>query len=328
MSNHDLQASARIWTEYWRSGRQGCLTDEAPVSARNHIESLWRSWFRKRPSGTQILDLACGAGEVARIALSVASEGKLRFGIEGVDLAALERSVERTAFEHGTTMRLQGGIDLARLPFPDRSFDCAASQFGIEYADVEAACRELARVMKSEACGLFLIHHRESAISTAAASRLDAFAAVIGDGVVLDRARQLYEAISARSAESLSVSRLLEFRQDLRRIVKLHSSRFAWETNLREILGFLTDLARNPKLYDPLDALRRLSAAQERIAMWKLRQESQLAAARDERGIGALSDCLGRFGLKSGEIGVVNDPATGESLAWRLAFAAPQLSGQ
>lgn len=225
-------------------------------------------------------------------------------------------------------MRLQGGIDLGSLPFPDRSFACAASQFGIEYADVDAASRELARVMKSEACGLFLIHHRESAISTAAVSRLEAFAAVIGDGVVLDRARQVYEALSARAAQSLIASRLSEFRQDLRRAIKLHSSRFAGETNLREILGFLTDLARDPHLYDPRDALRRLSAAREKIAAWKLRQESQIEAARDERGIRMLSDCLGRSGLKSGDVGVVNDPATGEPLAWRLAFAAPQLPGQ
>ncbi|HEX9159425.1 MAG TPA: hypothetical protein VF835_04285, partial [Rhizomicrobium sp.] len=61
MSSHDRQLSEQIWTEYWRSGRSGCLTDEAPPSARDHIAQLWRNWFVHQPRGARIIDLACGA---------------------------------------------------------------------------------------------------------------------------------------------------------------------------------------------------------------------------------------------------------------------------
>src|ERR1700747_2162393 len=96
MSGHDAKSSAWIWTEYWRTGRQGCLTDEAPPSAQAHIQSLWRSFFQELPRGARIVDLACGSGEVARIALSVGEAARLAFAIEGVDLAQL-RSVERSS---------------------------------------------------------------------------------------------------------------------------------------------------------------------------------------------------------------------------------------
>src|SRR5579864_3867808 len=97
MSSHDRQLSRQIWTEYWRSGRAGCLTDEAPPSARDHIAKLWHSWFGQLSCGTRILDLACGAGEVARTALRVGSEAQLRFQIEGVDLAELAGTAETQA---------------------------------------------------------------------------------------------------------------------------------------------------------------------------------------------------------------------------------------
>ncbi len=326
MSSHDLQSSRRIWTEYWRSGRQGCLTEEAPASARNHIANLWCSWFKERRYGAHILDLACGAGDVARIALSVGAGSKLDFVIEGVDLAELEGAVETTAAANGTSMRLQGGVDMTHLPFADRSFDCAVSQFGIEYADLNAASRELARAMKPDGGGLFLVHHKKSAISSAAASRLQAFTQVIGDGAVFERARQTYQAMSAHAAESVVETRLSEFRRSLRRAVDIHATAYAWETNLREILNFLSDLARNPHVYDPHDALRRLNDARDTIAAWDSRLQSQLAAARDESGIEAFAATIGGSGLKPLEIGVVSDPASGAILAWQLVFAASAMA--
>ena len=322
MSSHDLQSSRQIWTEYWRSGRRGCLTDEAPVSARDHVAGLWRSWFRQQPQGARIVDLACGAGEVARIAFSVAAKERLGFVIEGVDLAEFDGAVETRASESGTTMRLHSGIDIARMPFPDGSFDCAVSQFGIEYADERVAGRELARVLKRDARGLFLVHHRESAISAAATTRLQAFDAVIADGVVLDRARDVYQSIAAGADESVIAMRLSEFRRRLRIARAAYSAGFAWETNLHEVLGFLSDLARNPRVYDPRDAMRRIDAAREGIKGWKSRLSSQLAAARDRNGVEVLAGAIRSVGFDALQIEPISDPSSALILAWQLAFAA------
>lgn len=317
MSSRDLQSSRQIWTEYWRGGRRGCLTDEASASARDHIASLWRNWFRQLPSGARILDLACGAGEVARTALSLGAETQLDFDIEGVDLAELDEVVQAPA--SGTRLHLQGGIDIARLPFSDRSFDCAVSQFGVEYTDKNATCAELARVSKAGAVGLFLLHHRESEISAAAQARLRAFAAVVDNAPLFDCARQVYEAIGARAAEQVVRSRLAKFRQRLD-VARKSSDAFAWESNLREILGFLDDLARNPRRYDPFDAIRHLDGARWMIGAWKSRQESQLSAALDENGIAAFAELLRSSGLKPSEPELLRDPATGMLVAWQLAF--------
>ena len=320
MSSHDLQSSRRIWTEYWRSGRGGCLTDEAPVSARKHLAALWRAWFLDLPRGARIVDLACGSGEVARIALSTSAEARLAFNIEGVDLADGIGGTDRAG--NGTTLHLLGGVDLCRLPFPADSFDCAVSQFGIEYGDVEGACCEVARVLKPASRGLFLVHHSESAITSAARARLQAFAYVIGNGMAFDRARQVYEGIAHGAGESAAATQLSEFRQSLRDALAVHSTECPWETNLREILHFLSDLARSPQIYDPFDALRRLAAARDMIAAWKSRQESQLAAARDEAGMRVFAETMRRSAMEPGDISVVKDPASDAVLAWRLTIVA------
>lgn len=322
MSSHDLRSSRQVWTEYWRGGRRGCLTDEAPASAQDHIANLWRNWFQRQPREARILDLACGAGDVARIALAVGAEARLGFVIEGVDLAELDSSVETKASANGSVMRLQGSIDISRLPFPDSGFDCAVSQFGIEYADTKAACCELARVLKPGGTGLLLLHDRESAISTAAAARLQAFASVVGNSSLFDSAKQAYEAIATRAAEPVVASRLAKFRQSLRAAAEAHGARWAWESNVREILGFFDDLARNVRFYDPFDALRRLEDAHAKIAAWKARQEWQLSAALDQSGAAALAELIGRTGLEPLGLDVVKDPATGAILARQLTLGA------
>jgi ubiquinone/menaquinone biosynthesis C-methylase UbiE len=322
MSGHDPGSSAWIWTEYWRGGRRGCLTDEAPPSAQAHIESLWRSFFQELPRRARVIDLACGSGEVARVAFTVSAEAHLEFCIEGVDLADGIGGTEES--DSGTTLRLRGGIDLSCLPFPDNGFDCVVSQFGIEYANVSGACRELARVLQPAGRGQFLVHHSESAITSAARARLQAFASVIGDGVAFNRARQLYEGIAQRAGQSAIVARLSEFRSCIRKALAAHAAQCSWEMNLREILGFLADLGRHPQIYDPVDALSRIDAARDSITAWKARQQSQLAAAQDAAGMEALAATMRASDLRPGEIGQVNDPESGGVLAWRLDFAATQ----
>jgi SAM-dependent methyltransferase len=279
---------------------------------------LWSDFFQELPHGARIIDLACGSGQVARIAFAVSEVAQTAFAIEGVDLAQLG-GAERT--RSGTTLRLQGSIDLSRLPFPDASFDSAVSQFGIEYAAPESACRELARVLKPASRGLFIMHHRDSAISAVARSRLQAFASVFGDGIAFDRAGQVYGAIAERAAEPVIATRLAILRESVRSAAAMHREECPWETNLREILGFLSDLARNPQIYDPVDALRRLEIARGTIMAWKARQQSQLAAARNPDGMEAFAAAMRAADLQPRDRGLVTDPVNGAVLAWQLKFS-------
>ncbi len=86
----------------------------------------------------RFLDLACGTGDVALIAMG---KGAGVFGLDA-SLQMLQRAV-RKGFK-----RVVVG-DAMKLPFKDGSFDAVACAFGIRnFASVEASLREIYRVLR------------------------------------------------------------------------------------------------------------------------------------------------------------------------------------
>ena len=93
------------------------------------------------PAGCQLLDVACGSGQVA---LWAARDG---VNVTGVDIAAnlIQRAKARAAAE-GLKVRFMEG-DAEALPFDDDSFDVVTSLIGAMFAPrPELVARELLRV--------------------------------------------------------------------------------------------------------------------------------------------------------------------------------------
>jgi ubiquinone/menaquinone biosynthesis C-methylase UbiE len=95
------------------------------------------------PLGARFLDVACGTGVVAIEAARAGSR------VVAVDFSPqMTRHAERAAREGGLPIEVQR-MDGHALDFPERSFDCAASLFGLQFfADRALGLRELRRVLK------------------------------------------------------------------------------------------------------------------------------------------------------------------------------------
>ena len=94
-------------------------------------------------AGEQVLDVATGTGEVA---LRAARSGAQ---VTGLDLAPalLEQARVKADQESLAVEWVEGNAEA--LPFDDGSFDVVCSNFGVIFADAEAAARELGRVCRS-----------------------------------------------------------------------------------------------------------------------------------------------------------------------------------
>lgn len=121
----------------WMAGDYGTFARYMVPGAAEFYERL-----QVQP-GTRVLDVACGAGQLA---LMAARDGAL---VTGVDIAAnLVSQARQRADAEGLRARFDEG-DAEALPYPDGSFDLVTSLIGAMFAPrPELVARELVRVCR------------------------------------------------------------------------------------------------------------------------------------------------------------------------------------
>jgi ubiquinone/menaquinone biosynthesis C-methylase UbiE len=142
-----------LWRYLMAEQGQWQVAGSAPeVYERELVHAVFGPWaliltdLAQPQPGERVIDIACGTGIVARIAaVKVGPTG----AVAGIDLNPGMLAVARSL----------GAIDVAapihwheasaeRLPLPDRSFDIAYCQLGLQFfADRPAALREMRRVL-------------------------------------------------------------------------------------------------------------------------------------------------------------------------------------
>jgi ubiquinone/menaquinone biosynthesis C-methylase UbiE len=155
-----------LWSTFWREFGTGdrCFV---PGDGRGALDEQWALFAKRLPHGAQVIDLGCGAGIVGRTLLGHRPD--LR--ISGVDCALVPARSQ-------ANLTIHTSVKMEALPFPDRSFDAATSQFGIEYGSIVDTARELGRVLKPGAAFCFLVHHRDSEIVREGGTRRQALRAL------------------------------------------------------------------------------------------------------------------------------------------------------
>ena len=106
----------------WESGDYGVFAKYLEKGALEFFERL------NIPSGTRLLDVACGAGQLTLPA------ARKRIRVTGLDLAAnLVQQARAKADAEGLTIQVDEG-DAENLPYPDASFDVVMSLIGSMFA--------------------------------------------------------------------------------------------------------------------------------------------------------------------------------------------------
>ena len=162
----EARASA-AWTAFWNDPAQNRCASGAPEVWRV-LEAHWSAFAHSLAPGTRVLDLGCGAGAVARELLGASTS----ICVTGIDFARLPLTIL-------PRVELLSDTAMESLPFADRSFGAAVSQFGFEYSETDRAAKEMARVLAPGAKVSFLVHHAGSGIVQATRARLDALRMIL-----------------------------------------------------------------------------------------------------------------------------------------------------
>jgi SAM-dependent methyltransferase len=148
----------RGWADYWKADCAASCEPDNPATALE-IARLWQGWLAAFPDGARILDVATGNGIVLAYAASAGRAWGRRFVLTGVDLADIDPPRYLCSIDPALrTAAFRGGVAAEALPFADSSFDVVVSQYGIEYAELDRALAEAARVLVPGGALVWLAH--------------------------------------------------------------------------------------------------------------------------------------------------------------------------
>lgn len=280
--------------------------------------SFWADVFRQVREDypdPRVTDIASGSGAVvdcARAALADSSAVNTCVDITESAIAAL---VERLPGVRGIV------ADASRIPLESASCDFVTSQFGVEYAGLDAV-GEIARLPVSGGRLALLLHHRHGGIYRQCAASLDAIR-MLQAAAFVPRVIETFEAGFAASrgensaAYQAAAQRLNPALRAVESIMMKHGRDVADGTVVRLYKDVAAIHKRLPN-YEPSEVLGWLQGMQRELDAYAERMASMCAAALDTDAFAKLRDTLHSSGCTIDRADALQNAATGVPLGWAL----------
>lgn len=272
------------WTRYWKSGQlHSCFVAGAPFETGH----LWSPFFDQLPEGSRVLDLACGAGALTRLAVGARRE----FVVTGVDYASALPPIPGAQVRPDTA--------LESLPFPASAFDAVISQFGLEYADTRPALSEALRVLAPGGRFAILAHADTSAAVEAARVRVENVSGMTSPDGPVALAIDFGLQRQAGTAQTQSL-------EAIARAFQREAERPRDET-IQWALGFLSELMRKQAQFPPAYLYENGRVLLGELESYSARLGMMIGAALSEAELNDLSEEAARLGARVEERRLVHD---------------------
>lgn len=147
------------WDTYW-AGAQSSAAFSGGGTTDPLVLSFWDEFFRgvrERRESVRIIDIASGNGAIIESAARVYGENLPDFTCLDTSESAIRMLEKRFPGVRGVV------ADAANSPFDAGSFDIVVSQYGVEYAGIDAI-NAIARLVAPGGDLVLLVHHRDGLI--------------------------------------------------------------------------------------------------------------------------------------------------------------------
>jgi ubiquinone/menaquinone biosynthesis C-methylase UbiE len=287
------------WKAYWQEPNRlaACVPENAASAAG--IEAHWRTFFASLPQGARVLDIATGNGVLLVWAAQAAASVGRALELTGVDLADIDP--ERFLPEYRADLssaRFEGNVAAESLPFPDASFDIVVSQYGLEYASLEPALAEAARVLVPGGRLHWLAHAEDSAVVGEGQRQLVQLALLLKkDGPFAAMEDYLLARERGRKVQRAT--------RDLTAALKeaeAHCKAHPPARLLNELCSGILEVANNWQRYRPEDARQWLKENRKRLRAFEQRTRDLQAACLDESRRRQLGSLLAQSPWEAAEV--------------------------
>ena len=315
-STSDTSPAAAGWDTYWHGASGGAAFSSGGTS-HPVVLSFWDGFFRtvrtnyERP---RILDVASGSGAVVDCARTVFEGDPHDFTCVDISESAIAALVKRLSGVTGIV------ADARSIPLDSESYDVVTSQFGIEYAGLEAIDEILRFPAKGGRLAL-LLHHRDGGIYRQCAASLDAVRTLQAVEFIPLTIATFEAGFAARpgedSAYMAAAKRLSQAVRAAEAIMKKYGRDVADGTIVRLYRDVAAVNRRLPN-YDRSEVLGWLRGMQKELEAYAERMDSMCAAAIDAKTFAGLSERLKHGGYTIDRADALLNAGTGVPLGWVL----------
>ena len=309
MAHSAKPASNWGWRHYWRENRLAACVPENPDSAAA-IETHWRGIFAQFPAGCRVLDVATGNGVLLVWGARAARAAGRQLTLTGIDLAEIDPA--RFLPEHRADLaaaRFIGKTAAESLPFADGSFDVVVSQYGLEYADLEPALSDAARVLAPGGRLHWLAHGADSIVVAQARAKLVDIDLLLGAKGPFAAMQAFVRAHVRRRKVSRATRELTEA---LRR-AESHCAANPPAALVHQLCGGILETANRFEKYRPADVQDWLNENLKRLRGERQRVRDMLSACLSGPRLAQVEQTLGAEPWSDVEISPFEVGTTGDS---------------
>ena len=293
------------WQKYWQdAASQSAVTTQAGRAA---LTVFWTEWLGRtiKRDNAKVLDLACGHGVVSKIVRDLSPTSHLFC----LDIAPAAVSHVRAQLGRERVYPIVG--DACDTPLETASFDIVLSQFGVEYASLDALKRA-ANLIAPDGALAIICHMKDGAIAKECANNLGVLEQLIASGV-FGAMRSVFDPDIAFNEAAL--------RQAVQNVYGVLSqskggSAAQYADRLIKDMGQLFE-RRNA--YAPKDAIAWLDQQESAAQAFAGRMQSMLGAALDTGQMEEVCDVYTGAGLHNVELIPMSLGQEAEHAAWCLS---------
>ena len=194
MTENNLENLDKDWSNYWQ-GRTAENAGSALVGIENHsaIRAFWEGELKPFERAIAALDMACGAGTVAKVL------SELEFSkVTGLDISSSAIEIMSNSLPNVTGV----ASPAESTPFDPSQFDLIVSQYGFEYGDFEKVIPEIARILKQGGQFISLSHKIDGGIHKEVSQQLAEISSIRSSGYIPAARRLFTAAMKPNSGET------------------------------------------------------------------------------------------------------------------------------